>query len=123
MADFGQSNLGQSIFVLCCVVVGIGVGVSFSVGVCCGYCWLLLVWTSPGPPEAGPPNILRFFPLPHPFSLFLGLSGCLLVEFWWFFEDQDPQMYTFGLSGCRPGLTRQPKKELVDPNEGGCVSA
>ena len=41
-----------------------------------------------------PPDRLKFrffFPLPPPCSLFLSLSGGLLVEFWW----------CFGLSGCR----------------------
>ena len=35
-------------------------------------------------PKGGEPNISRFFvPSPAlPFSLFLSLSGCLLVEFW-----------------------------------------
>ena len=42
-----------------------------------------------------------FFPLPPQNSFFSSLSGCLLVEFWWCFADRDPQMCTFGLSGCR----------------------
>ena len=51
--------------------------------------------TSPGPPSAGPPKISQQF------SFFLPSLGGLLVEFWWCFEDQDPEMRTFGLSGCR----------------------
>ena len=37
------------------------------------------------------------FPLPHPFSLFLFLSGCLLVEFWWCLKRWRPQMCAFGV--------------------------
>ena len=45
-------------------------------------------------------------------------SGGLLVEFWWCLKRRDPQMCTFGLSGCRVkpqrlrgrmGFTRQPE--------------
>ena len=40
---------------------------------------------SAAPPSAGPPKISLFFsPSPATCSLFLFLSGCLLVEFWWF---------------------------------------
>ena len=43
----------------------------------------------PGPPSAGPPlhwTLLRSFLVPSAIiSLFLCLSGCLLVEFWWCF--------------------------------------
>ena len=42
-----------------------------------------------------------FFPHPSQFSFFLFFLGCLLEEFWRCFEDRDPQMGTFGLSGCR----------------------
>ena len=84
----------------------------------------------PGPPFPGPPFLwtpfpwtaqnfaLFFFPVPPQNSFFSSLSGCLLVEFWWCFEDRDPQMCTFGLSGCRVkprrlrgrrGFTRQPE--------------
>ena len=66
----------------------------------------------PGPPSAGPPlhwtplrrtaqNFALFLPFPATVSLFLCLSGCLLVEFWWCFEGRNPEMCTFGLSGCR----------------------
>ena len=39
-----------------------------------------------------------FLSCPH-FSLFLSLSGCFLVEFWWCFRrpDQDPQMCALGI--------------------------
>ena len=38
------------------------------------------------PPRVGGPKFRAyFFPLPPSFSLFLCLSGCLLVEFWWCF--------------------------------------
>ena len=76
-------------------------------------------------PKVGVPKISRlFFPLPHPRSLFLSLSVCLLLEFCGFCEDRDAQMCTLGLSGCRveprrphqtgpPGLhttAREPKR-------------
>ena len=57
---------------------------------------------SAGPPLPGPPKISPFFPLSRPhfrsFSLSLGVCS---VEFWWCLKRQDPQMFTFGLSGCR----------------------
>ena len=72
-----------------------------------------------GRPSPGPPKIsLFFFPLPPQNSFFSSLSGCLLVDFWLCDEDRDPQMCTFGLSGCRVkprrlrgrrGFTRQPE--------------
>ena len=104
MADFGQSNFGQSIFMwLCC---------------CCVVVVLLLCWwfgpfppdaeppvrdPSAGPPSAGPPKIsLFFFPSPAPICAFffsLSLSGGPLVEFWWCLKRRDPQMCTFGVLG------------------------
>ena len=48
----------------------------------------------------GRQNFALFFPLP-PLSLFLCLSGCLLVEFWWCFGRSGPQMCLFSPSGCR----------------------
>ena len=47
-------------------------------------------------------NFALFLPFPATVSLFLCLSGCLLVEFWWCLEapGRDPQMCMFGLSGC-----------------------
>ena len=78
--------------------------------------WLLLVWTSldhlpPDPPSTGNlgQNFALFLPFPATISLFLCLSGCLLVEFWWCFEGRNPEMCTFGLSGCRnPGGPTRP---------------
>ena len=60
-------------------------------------------------------NFALFFPLPPQNSFFSSLSGCLLVEFWWCFEDQDPQMCTFGLSGChvKPGGHQTGPPELA----------
>ena len=57
--------------------------------------------TSAGPPSAGPPKISFFFP-----SL-----GGLLVEFWWCFEERDPQMSTIELSGCRV-KPRRPQSKI-----------
>ena len=76
---------------------------------------------SPGPPSAGQPKILPFFPSPAPIFAFLSLG----VFSWNFggFCDRDPQMCTSGLSGCGvPGLhtttpsntTKIPRK---DPQE------
>ena len=72
---------------------------------CCGCCWFGL--PSAGPPSTGPPlrrtaqNFALFLPFPATVSLFLCLSGCLLVEFWWCFDSRNPEMCTFELSGCR----------------------
>ena len=45
----------------------------------------LRVGANCGAPKGGVPTILRFFSLSRPiFALFVSLSGCLLVEFWWF---------------------------------------
>ena len=45
-----------------------------------------------GGPRVEGPKFRAFFPLsPPPFSLFLSLSGRLLVEFWWCLKRQDPQ--------------------------------
>ena len=46
-------------------------------------------------------NFALFFPLPLPFSFFFSLSGVFSWNFGGVFEGRDPQMYTFGLSGCR----------------------
>ena len=55
-----------------------------------------------GAPKGRWPKIsCFFFLLPLPFSLFLSLSGCLLVEFWWCLKRRSPQMCPFGLSDCR----------------------
>ena len=77
------------------------------------------VWPKPRKnraPKGGGHNITRFFSLsPAPiFALFVSLSlGVLSLNFGGVFEGRDPQMCTFGLSGCRvkprrvghPGLT------------------
>ena len=53
------------------------------------------------PRRVGGPKISRFFFLSPAGNFILpSLAGCLLVEFWWFFEIRDNQMCTFGLSGC-----------------------
>ena len=76
--------------------------------------WLLLVWTSldqllQDPLLPPPLDPLRrttqifsfFFPLPPQVSFFLCLSGCLLVEFWWFLSRRNLELCTIRLSGCR----------------------
>ena len=75
-----------------------------------------------GPKGWGPkgwgPKISRFFPLFRlPFSLFLSLSGGLLVEFWWcFLKRRVTQMYMFGvleLSCEEPAGPKSPGLEGV----------
>ncbi len=43
-----------------------------------------------GPEGWGAQNFALFLPCPATVSLFLCLSGCLLVEFWLVFEAQEP---------------------------------
>ena len=93
---------------------------------CC--CFVVVVWfclvvvvglDSAGPPSAGPPKIsLFFFPLPPPFRSLCVSLGVFSLNFGGFCEDRDPQMCTFGLSGCgvkprrlrgRQGFTQQPE--------------
>ena len=60
---------------------------------CCGCGWFGLPWTTfrRTPPLHWTPlrrtaqNFALFLPFPVTVSLFLCLSGCLLVEFWWCF--------------------------------------
>ena len=124
----GLTNFGQSIFVCCCCVLLLCVVVVCCVllcVVCCVLCvvgcWVLVLgvgmvvgfgWNlrfppcadSPCGPPCGPPKIsLMVFPLPPPFSLFLSLSGCLLVEFWWCSRRPGPSNVSVR------ALTRQPE--------------
>ena len=46
-------------------------------------------------------NFALFLPFPATVPLFLCLSGCVLVEFWWCLRRRNPKMCMFGLSGCR----------------------
>ena len=83
--------------------------------VCCGVLRVLFCAFSPpsaGPPppdnplpdrpSSGPPKISLFFlPLPPHFCSFCLSLGVFSLNFGSFCEDQDPQMCTFGLSGCR----------------------
>ena len=84
----------------------------------------------PGPPlrwtsSTALPKISRFFPLSifafFFFSLwgssrvFFALSGGLLVELWWCLKHRDPQMCTFGLSGCRVQPRRPGPPPLWSP--------
>ena len=89
--------------VVCCGCVGVSVGV-----------WLLLVWTlrttTPDPRWTALPDHLRriaqnfsFFPLPLPVSFFLCVFS---LSFGCVFEGRNPQMCTFGLSGCRAKTPR-----------------
>ena len=45
-----------------------------------------------GAPKGGGAKLRGFFPSPDtsPFSLFLSLSGCLFVEFWWCLRAPGP---------------------------------
>ena len=52
-------------------------------------------------PSGGPPNISRFFFLSSAPIFALILSRSLWGSFGGVFDGQDPQMCTFGLSGCR----------------------
>ena len=63
-------------------------------------------------------NFALFLPSPAPYFR----SGCLLVECWVFFESRDPEMCTFGPSGCRVkprrlrgrrGFTHQPENSKL----------
>ena len=107
VTDFGQSNFGQSITCVCCVLLCVVVCVLLFV------CWVL-VWLlvldppvlhfrrTPPPldhPTMDCPKFRSFFPLPLPLSHFL--SGCLLVEFWWCFSRPGPSnvyVWALGLS-------------------------
>ena len=90
---------------------------------------VLVVWPRRvGAPKGGPRRVggpegfCAFFPSPAPFSLFLFVSGCLLVVFWWCLKRRGSQMSTFGVLGlsCEapaasgpPGFhttTREPKR-------------
>ena len=63
-----------------------------------------------GAPKGGEPEISRFFfPSPATISLFLCLSGCLVVEFWWCFEGRNPEMCTFGVLGLSCEAPAAPK--------------
>ena len=71
-----------------------------------------------GPPFPGPPirrtaqNFALFFPSSH-FHSFFPLLGVFSWNFGGVFEGWGPEMFTFGLSGCRVkprrGFTRQPE--------------
>ena len=110
--------------VVWCWVLCVGVGVVVGVGVFVGFgpFGSPLRRTSPadppvetplrtpcaGPPCAGHPTphcpkFRSFFPSPAPFSLFLSLSGCLLVEFWWCFRRPGPYVGAAVASHDSPG--------------------
>ncbi len=58
-----------------------------------------------GPRRVGAQNFALFLPFPATVSLFLCLSGCLLVEFWWCLKRRDPLMCTG--SGPSPAFGRR----------------
>ena len=110
----------------CCCVVGCCCGVVWC-GVCgvvwCGVVWCGVVWCvvvcgyfgplAPDPPTpdhpTDRPKFRSFFPSPTTiFVLFLSLSGCFLVEFW-FFQGRSPQMCTFGVLGLSCEAPAAPK--------------
>ena len=135
-ADFGQSNLGQSIF-LCVVVVGFGVGYCSVLFVfyllvllcvcclcivlccCCVFlccCVLCLLFcccccvcvvgvfraSPPDPLHRTAQNFALFLPSPATVFILFSLScWSSSLNFGGVFEDRDPQMCTFGLSGYR----------------------
>ena len=125
---------------MCCIVLCCEVVVLCHVVLCCVKCvwggggeaiggvfkifvgasnWAPLSLDPLPPPSAGPPKILLFFfPLPLQFSLFCLSCWSFSLNFGGVFEDRDPQLCTFGLSGCTPAAppdraardrTRQPE--------------
>ena len=50
----------------------------------------------------------NFAPAPI-FALFLSLSGCLLVEFWWCLKRRNPSMCAFGVLGLLCEAPAAPK--------------
>ena len=72
-----------------------------------------------GPNVAGRWRAQHFalsFPLPHPFSLFLSLSGCLLVEIWWCLKCRDAQMCTFGVLRLSCGKLWRDREKSISPS-------
>ena len=91
----------------CCVVVLLCccVAVQFLLLLCCCFVWFCLVVVvgldSARPASARPPstgalrrtaqNFALFLPFPATVSLFLCLSGGLLVEYWWWLKQISPK--------------------------------
>ena len=81
----------------------------------------------PDPPSAGPPKFRFFFSLArYNFHSFFPLFGVHSLKFGGVFEGRDPEMCTFGLSGCRvkprrlfqgPGASNTTKIPRKDPKE------
>ena len=73
----------------------------------------------------GRPKISRFF-FSSP-ALFLCLSGCLLVEFWWWLKPRDTEMCAFGVLGLlceapadhQNSTRRKPRETQKERNGGG----
>ena len=112
--DFGQTDFGQTDFDLACVVLCV-VCVAWVLFHCVKvglHVWVLVSrfgldrpsWDSPSldRPSPGLPKISLFFSLSrHKIHSFFPYLGVFSLNFGGVFEGQDPQMCTFGLSGCR----------------------
>ena len=75
-------------------------------------------WVGPrrvGPRRVGGPKFRVFFPSPATISLFLCLSGCLLVEFWWCLKRRSPSMCPFGVLGLSCEAPAAPKRSSKTP--------
>ena len=88
-------------------------------GVCSRFSWMRPRFgCSPGPPlpRTPPPqdpkspaqNFALFSFSRHNFLSFFPLLGVLSLNFGGVLEDWDPQMFTFGISGCRPAALGPP---------------
>ena len=91
-SSFGPICVACVVCVVCVVCVLVCVCVLVLVCVVC--CVLCVV-----PPSAGPPTFsLSFFSFA---PLSLSVSGCLLVEFWWYFRRPGPSsVHAWSFSGC-----------------------
>ena len=115
--------LPKTLLLMCCGVLWCGVvwcGVVWCVGVVCVHDFRGCVQdfgAPPNSPYAGPlpptlpppqppppdrPKFRSFFSLSrHNFRSFFCLSLGVSWKFWWCLKRRDPQMCTFGLTGCR----------------------
>ena len=80
--------------------------------------WGAQTWKKWGPEGWGAQNFALFLPFPATISLFLCLSGCLLVEFWWCLKHRGP--CTFIVPGLRAPAARSGGVACsTSPFEGG----